>query len=86
MLNKGGSAMNATGEIDQFQLLEKKVDNLIELIADLRKEKKVLTEKVQIQDKEIGDLSKELKDLKSTRDKAKQRIVHLLEKIEQIDI
>jgi uncharacterized coiled-coil DUF342 family protein len=78
--------MNATGEIDQFQLLEKKVDNLIELIADLRKEKKVLTEKVQIQDKEIGDLSKELKDLKSTRDKAKQRIVHLLEKIEQIDI
>lgn len=78
--------MNATGEIDQFQLLEKKVDNLIELIADLRKEKKVLTEKVQIQDKEISDLSKELKDLKSTRDKAKQRIVHLLEKIEQIDI
>jgi uncharacterized coiled-coil DUF342 family protein len=67
-------------------VLEKKVDNLIELIAHLRKEKKVLTEKVQIQDKEIGDLSKELKDLKSTRDKAKQRIVHLLEKIEQIDI
>ena len=78
--------MNETGEMDQFQLLEEKVDSLIGSITTLRKEKEVLTEKMQIQDKEISDLSEQLKNLKSTREKAKKRIVHLLERIEQINI
>lgn len=78
--------MNTMGEIDQFQMLEKKVDNLIELITELRKEKKVLTDRIQIQDNKISDLSNELKLLKATRDEARQRIAHLLERIEQINI
>ncbi len=78
--------MNETDEMDQFQLLEEKVDSLIGSITTLRKEKEVLTEKMQIQDKEISDLSEQLKNLKSTREKAKKRIVHLLERIEQINI
>ena len=38
----------------------------------------------QIQEEKLADLTKEVESLKSGRDKAKQRILSLLEKMEQI--
>ena len=73
-------------EIDQFQLLEEKVDSLIQFITALKKEKESLVEKTQIQEGEIADLIGQMDHLKASRDKAKQRVVSLLEKIEQLDI
>jgi len=78
--------MNTEAEIDQFQLLEEKVDRLIDMIAELRREKEALAEKAQIQDERISDLTAQLEILKSSRDRAKQRIISLLEKMEQIGI
>ncbi len=78
--------MNETGGIDPFQLLEEKVDSLIALIIDLRDEKERLTEKVQIQERKITELTEQAGNLDVNRDKAKQRIVSLLEKIKQIDV
>jgi FtsZ-binding cell division protein ZapB len=78
--------MNTEAEIDQFQLLEEKVDRLIDMIAELRREKEALAEKAQIQDERISDLTAQLETLKSSRDRAKQRIISLLEKMEQIGI
>ena len=49
--NEDGNTMNETGDVDQFQLLEQKIDGLIELITDLRNEKTLLAEKVQTQDR-----------------------------------
>jgi uncharacterized coiled-coil DUF342 family protein len=83
---EGPDSMNIEEEIDQFQVLEEKVDKLIELVATLKNEKNSLIEKAQVQDEKIADLTGQLEKLKSSRDQARQRIVGLLEKIEQLEI
>jgi len=79
------NSLDSEEGIDQFQLLEDKVDNLIDMIKTLKNEKESFTEKFQIQEERLTDLTKEVEGLKSARDKAKQRIVSLLDKIEQIN-
>ncbi|MBW2097001.1 MAG: cell division protein ZapB, partial [Deltaproteobacteria bacterium] len=71
-------------EIDQFDILEQKIDALVEVITALKKEKEALVEKTQIQEEKLTDLGAQVEELKSGRDKAKQRIIALLEKLEQI--
>lgn len=78
--------MFKTEEMDQFQVLEAKVDSLIKFANSLKKEKESLLEKVHIQEGKIADLISELETLKGSRDKAKQRVLSLLEKLEQIEI
>ena len=78
--------MDTGGEMDQFQLLEEKIDNLIEFITVLKREKESIAEKAQIQEEKIADLNKQLESLKAGRDSARQRIISLLEKIENIGI
>ena len=78
--------MNEIGDVDQFPLLEEKIDSLIVLITDLRKEKELLAEQVQIQEMELADLNEQVGNLNTSRDGVKQRIVSLLEKINQIDV
>jgi len=80
------SNMEKGEELDQFQLLEEKLDTLIGYVETLRKEKDALSEKVQIQDGKISDLTEEIETLRSVRDQAKQRIITLLEKIEQVKV
>jgi len=78
--------MHKGDEKDQFELLESKVDSLIRFTDSLKKERESLQEKIQIQEEKIADLNREMENLKAARDKAKQRIVSLLEKLDQIDI
>jgi FtsZ-binding cell division protein ZapB len=73
-------------EVDQFELLEEKMNALIAFIGGFQREKEGLLEKIHIQEEKIADLTGELEQLKSAKDHAKQRIVSLLEKIEQLDI
>jgi FtsZ-binding cell division protein ZapB len=75
-----------TGDIDQFQVLEEKIEGLIEKIRTLKKEKESLSENAQIQEERLADQNEQILRLKESRDGAKQRIVSLLEKIEQVDI
>jgi chromosome segregation ATPase len=72
--------------MDQFQVLEAKVDSLIKFTHSLKKEKESLVEKLHFQEEKIADLKSELETLKGSRDKAKQRVLSLLEKLEQIEI
>ncbi len=78
--------MAKSEEIDQFQMLEEKVDSLIKMVIAFKRERESLLEKIHIQEEKIADLADEAEALKATRDKAKQRILSLLEKIEQIDV
>jgi chromosome segregation ATPase len=78
--------MFKTEEMDQFQVLEAKVDSLIKFASSLKKEKESMLEKLHIQEGKIADLASELENLKGSRDKAKQRVLSLLEKLEQIEI
>ncbi len=77
--------MNESGS-DQFLLLEEKIDSLIQLVMALKSEKESFTEKYQIQEEKLANLIGQIENLKADRDRAKQRIVSLLEKIEQIEI
>jgi FtsZ-binding cell division protein ZapB len=74
------------GDMDQFQVLEEKIEGLIEKIRTLKKEKESLSENAQIQEERLADQNEQILRLKESRDGAKQRIVSLLEKIEQVDI
>lgn len=78
--------MLKTEEMDQFQVLEAKVDSVIKFAQMLKKEKESMLEKLHIQDEKIADLTSELENLRNSRDKAKQRVLALLEKLEQIEI
>ena len=78
--------MNSEADIDQFQLLEEKIEGLIELVTVLKREKESIAEQSQIQERKMTDITQQLENLKRGRDKAKQRIISLLEKIEQIGI
>jgi septal ring factor EnvC (AmiA/AmiB activator) len=78
--------MENIGEFEQFQLLEQKIDSLLEIVGALKKEKAALAEQVHIQEEKLVDLSEQVSALKSGRDKARQRIVALLERIEQAEV
>jgi len=78
------NSLNSEEGADQFQLLEDKIDNLIEMIKSLKSEKESFAEKFQIQEEKLANLTVEGEGLKTGRDKAKQRILSPLEKIEQI--
>ena len=73
-------------EIDQFGILEKKVESLIQYVSSFQKEKEALTEKIHIMEEKITDMGAELERLRSARDQAKRRIVTLLEKIELLGV
>ena len=78
--------MELSENVDQFQLLEGKIDGLIKLIKTLKEEKISFTEKLQLQDEKLDNLTEQIGNLKSDRDEATQKVVSLLEKIEQVYI
>lgn len=78
--------MSAADEMDQFQVLEDKIDALIELVGALKREKESLAEKAQIQEERLADLNGQVDSLRRAKDQARQRIVKLLEKIENIAV
>lgn len=76
--------MADTEETDQFQILEQKVDGLIEMVSQLKNEKASLAEKVREQEQRLSEQNEQLENLRSARDDAKQRVVALLQKIEDM--
>jgi len=73
-------------DLDQFEALEKKLDSLIDYVQTLKKEKEALAEQNQIQEGRISNMTAEIETLKSARDQARQKIISLLEKLEQLDV
>ncbi len=78
--------MERDGELDQFQLLEERVDSLIQFIEAFKKEKESSIERIRIQEEKIADLTGDIEFLKGARDRAKQMISSLLAKIEQLEL
>ena len=78
--------MEKGDEIDQFQILESKVESLIKYVGSLKQEKEILVGKVHDLEKKVAGMGAELKRLQGARDQAKARIVRLLEKIEQLGL
>lgn len=70
--------MRQEEETDHFLILEEKIERLIQYVKSLKKEKKDLNQRIEI-------LANEVEHLKTTRDKGKQKMISLLEKIDQLD-
>jgi len=75
---------NPEEEVDQFQLLEEKVDILIEKTIALKEVNAALEEKLLIEEGKVSDLDTQIEALRSGRNDAKQKIMSLLEKMEQV--
>lgn len=73
-------------ELEQFALLEQKIESLISLAGSLRDEKINLQKRIQGQEEKIGSLTNEIEMLKADRDLVRQRIAALLEKIEKFNV
>lgn len=78
--------MDISEEVDQFKILEDKIDKLINYITALKKEKEALAEKNHNQEERLSDLTDQLENSRTATDGVKQRIAALLEKMGQIDI
>lgn len=73
-------------ELEQFALLEQKIELLISLVSSLKEEKVNLEKKVQSQEEKISSFANEIDTLKADKDLVRKRIVTLLEKIEKINL
>ncbi|RLC29003.1 MAG: hypothetical protein DRH37_08425 [Deltaproteobacteria bacterium] len=76
--------MHDTEDLDEFQLLENKIDALVDLVSRLRNEKARLSEQLAVQEGKAAELTDRIDRMEANREKAKQRISAMLEKIEQI--
>jgi hypothetical protein len=78
--------MERDGELNHFQLLEERVDSLIQFIEAFKKEKESSIERFRIQEEKIADLKGDIELLLRARDRAKQMISSLLTKIEKLEL
>ena len=78
--------VNINEEDDQFQLLEQKVDYLIERLHSLKEERDSLRDKVANLESQVDSLTHETESLKEKKDVARQKISSILSKMDQIDI
>jgi len=75
--------MGLAVEMDQFLMLEEKVDVLIKAINALTQERDSLRQKFQAQQEKMAQTNREMEEIQSAREDAKQRIASLLDKIEK---
>jgi FtsZ-binding cell division protein ZapB len=73
-------------EIEQFELLEQKVETLISALGSLNEKKMMLERTVRTQEEELGTLRGELDALRADRDAVQERIANLLEKITECEV
>ena len=73
-------------ELDQFRILEEKIGALIDRISSLKNENESLTMRLGEKENVITELKAELDNLRSSRDKARERIQSILDKIGKMDI
>jgi len=70
-------------ELNQFGILEEKIESLISLVSSLNEEKASFERNMHGQEKKIGSLTKEIKTSEIDRDVIRKRIATLLEKINE---
>ncbi|MCL5966197.1 MAG: cell division protein ZapB [Deltaproteobacteria bacterium] len=69
-----------------FALIEKKINDLAELVASLRKEKDALTAQLARKAEEARELEKKVAALTAERDAVRQRVDAVLTRLESIEL
>ena len=73
-------------ELNQFGLLEEKIDSLISLVGSLSEKKGDLERNLYSQEKKLSSLTKEVEAFETDRDAIRQRITILLKKINEFEV
>jgi uncharacterized coiled-coil DUF342 family protein len=73
-------------EIEQFELLEQRVETLISALGSLNEQKMMLERKARTQEEELGTLRSKIDTLRADRDVIQTRIASLLEKIAECEV
>jgi len=73
-------------ELDQFDLLEKKVDAIISLVISLKEDKLALERKIKAQEEKMDSIVDDIKNLQTKRELAQNRLVQLLEKLDKLKL
>ena len=78
--------MDFTEENDYFKLLEDKIGELINRMQEIKGEKESFIKTIDEQKIRIDTLTTELNELKENKQKAKERITSIIEKIEKLAV
>jgi uncharacterized coiled-coil DUF342 family protein len=70
-------------ELDQFDLLEQRVESLISLASSLREQNAALEKRVREAEERLQSLEREMKGCIGEREAVRERITGLLRKIEE---
>ena len=73
-------------ELDQFDLLEKKVDAIISLVISLKEDKLALERKIKAQEEKMDSIVDDIKNLQTKRELAQNRLAQLLEKMDKLKL
>jgi hypothetical protein len=72
--------------LDEFEVLDRRVESLIELARNLKQERDVLSVKLESQQKEVIRMLKEIEALHSKRDRHMRQTATMMEKIKLVDL
>ena len=73
-------------DIEQFDLLEQKIESLISVVGTLTEQRIALERKVKGQQAELDSVRNEIETLKADRELAQKRIANLLDKIAECEL
>ena len=73
-------------EIEQFDLLERKVESLISAVGTLTEQRVALERKVKGQQAELDSLRNEIETLRTDRELVQKRIAKLLNRITEFGV
>lgn len=71
---------------ESFVLIEKKISDLVKVVAELRKQKESLAAELARKDGEIKDLTRKLSDLSRERGEVKERVEKILSRLDGIEL
>ena len=71
---------------ESFELIEKKINDLIQIVDALKKEKATLAVEVSRMEEETKELSRKLSELTRERGEVKDRVERILSRLDAIEL
>lgn len=71
---------------ESFALIEKKITDLVRVVAELKKQKETLAGELARKDGEVKDLTRKLNDLSRERVEVKEKVDKILSRLDTIEL
>ena len=71
---------------ESFTLIEKKIGDLVKVVAGLKKEKEGLAEELARKEGEVKDLGRKLAEMTRERNEVRDRVEKILSRLDSIEL